>query len=714
MSVKHMIIVRDIRNLSFTPQAQSTPENIEDIEEYVNMQTKIAHIIQGSEFNMEMEQTSNFITDITYTVVTPKYTSITGHFFEPMEGHNVEEIKEGYILRNGRYFRINGKYKTFAKKTDAISNRLVWEYSHKIKALKAEINKQAVSVTDEATLIHQESMSVTEEGNEYHMGPQPIRDVLNMIEGTNVVIQGEVMEYKEFNVTSMAKKKLVVRYFRIGEWETYTDEQGDLIRRIKHSIWVKPGVRVSMMIGTQVTIHGSVKRMPVAQPKGDLTMFLTDQEIWEGLKTFTYLSPARFVKFVPEDITGKTGDVSVMSEEELVQDVLKGYVYSEVVDPNELSRNPADPDAKQNAKMESHFEKLYGWGERMLKINKPRPWLKANLTDMGGGVDELYTKIANAEEYIGKVFDCKFSTDEDKKQEGWEQNILDLMSYLAENELTGDDTEEVSFKDQDGVQRFANSEIMSCIEEIEKLVFADERLEYFDKAMVRLNKHITWEYEGDKVIPLDGFLKSLFKMPPDWRAPVLKAIEEMDKSVVAMKASLKETKWTGEKVTKKGEGPKVQKVYEFNDGIEWYENTVKPVAEEAISKILLTYGEKYGVKYLAKWIKDGIENIASMKMRNEFVPMTKSEIKISKDRIWEAASKIKFYGGPIAGELWRYFSSWQAIKQAQAKEAEGSEHVDNITKGGEDVRQKQHKEQMDAEAKQISWLGWRPAKWDRE
>lgn len=753
--MKVSIKVNDIKSLMFKAQSQSTPNSISDIEEYVNMQTKIAHIIQGEE-NMEMEKSMNDLINITYSV-TPIVVETNTFFGDKIVSHEVEEINEGYILSKGRYFRSNGKYKTFAKKEEAVTTRIIYEYEHKNREIQAEFMANTPNVQDEQTLIFQEGMSTSEETSEFQ-NELNITMAKQAKEGTNVVVTGECVEWRNRDLTNMEGREFKVRHFRLAEF-SYSVELvevglkpimvGTILREIVgmdifkarnvvekllkekessvifkgtkekaseirealklvganveitkvegKSIWVKPGLRVFMKTGDTYRVHGVVKRMSLFQPRTvtyevegnkevqttkerflSLQSFLTEEEKTMGVKEFTFLSPARFVKYVPEDITGKTGNESELSDEQFVSQVLSGYEYSEVLNPNDYLINPMS-DKPVPEEQESENVRMYAWKPFMLQVTGIRPWNKAELSGMGSGLDDLLSKIVSAEEYIA-----------DKYHDTPE--VVQLMRKLGKG-MTGDETLVATFKDQNGVWQHAEAEVIGAMEEMEALIFAKERKEYTDKAMERLEKHWTGRMEGETIMVTGGFYHSILSMEKGQRQLVYSVIQDVRKEVEVMRSELQATKMDDQ--------GNLVKVYDFsqelNPGKAWMEATVYPIANKAIDQLK----DQLNVTWLAKSLKDGLVNLVSMLMRGEIVPFTSKERGEAVAKIEEKALSIKFYGGVAVGQFWKAFNAWQMLKRMQEKEETGAGHVDDPT-ADQDLKEKQ----MDAEAKAIK--GWEP------
>jgi hypothetical protein len=722
----------------------------------------ITRIEAADENNMTMEVVNNTRV-ITYDVACTESVfgssiSTPTFFNDELTGKVVEEVNEGYYFNGSRYFRMNGKYKTFAKKEDAVTERLVWEYANQqpaTNAVAALVKSETPEVKD---TIHQENMTATEEASEfqYQLG---IMEARGQPEGANVVITGTCVEYKNRDMVNMHGRKFSVRHFRLAEF-AYNVELvevglkpialGELISKITEtslfearkaigmllkenessiiskgvskekaveikealkvlganveilkvegrSMWVKPGLKVAMIVGTEYRVHGVVKRMSVMQPRKieyevggermvamteerhlSLQGFLSEEEKMSGSQVFVFLSPARFVKYIPEDITGKTGDESGLTDEQFMRNVLSGYVFREVMNPNDYNVSPLTGKAVPEY-LENINQEMYAWKDFMVQVMEAQPWNKAELSGMGGGMDDLLSKIVEAEQWIEKEFGVGASA---------------LMRKIAKNRLSGDETLVQTFKDSNGYAQFGEEEVVLAVTEIEDFIFAEEREKYKAKAMERLEKHWAARREGDAVLITGGFMHDLYSMPKDMRNVVFAIINDVRKEVEEMRAAIKETVYDPELKTQ-------VKVYNFADGIEWYQETVKPIANRAIMEMQMQFGENFGIKVVAKSLKEGMENAVSMLMRGEVLPLRGAERLKAMDEIEEKAMKIKFYGGTAVGQLWRAFSAWQMIKRMVEKEEKGIGHVDD-TSTDSDLREKQ----MDAEARDIK--GWEP------
>lgn len=765
--------------------------NIKDI-----MDLTITRIEAADEYNMTMEVV-NTTRVISYDVEYKEPSMTFPTFFnDEIISKEVEELNEGYSTNaKGRYVKVVGKFSSFAKKEEAVSYRTVYEYAYKGKEISALIKEETPVVSDTQTLVFQEGMTATDESSEFQYALS-IGVARYQPEGTNVVITGTCVEFKNRDLVNMHGRKFSVRHFRLaefaynveligvglkplavgtviseitgmsifearnivnkllGEKESSVIAKGiskeksvdirdalskigaevEVVKVEGKSMWVKPGMKVAMIVGQEYRVHGVVKRMSVMQPKKveyeiegermietteerflSLQGFMSEEEKAAGEMVFTFLSPARFVKYVPEDITGKTGslvgdftfetvkvwnaflnknvEVEVkgtrvynLSDEKFVGQVLSGYIYREVMNPNDYSVNPMSEKTVGEEQVEENV-RMYGWKAFMVQVTETRAWNKAELSGMGGGVDDLLTKITDAEKWI------------EAEYEEYCPGVTDLMRRLGDN-MTGDDTLVPTFKDATGIVQYGEEEVVLAVKEMEDYIFANERRKYIEKATERLEKHWVAKRDGEKILIVGGFLHLVYQMEPSMRAVVWSVLAQAKIEVEEMREALKESKWDPELKTN-------VKVYTFVDGIQWYQETVKPIANRAVMALQTEFGS-FGVKSIPQSLRDGIENAVSIMMRGEILPMKGKDRLAAIDAIEEKAGKIKFYGGTAVGQLWRAFSAWQMIKRLADKEESGSGHVDDVS--GSDVQAKKEA-QYDAEAKEAK--GWEP-KFPRE
>jgi ribosomal protein L7/L12 len=722
----------------------------------------IARVQQAEEENVTMNINNN-VRVIEYDVDDINSVHTPTYYGDELVSSEVEEVNEGYALRSGRYIKVVGKYSSFAKKSDAVSLRTIWQYAYKAAAITTLIKSETPDNTDLDTLIFQEGMTATEETSEFQ-SQLSIGDARQQKEGANVVVNGTCVEYKAREITNMGGRKIAIRHFRLAEYvysvelievglkpiavgtevaectgmtvfqarnavNTLLSEKestviakglnkeqalnvkdriakvGGTVEITKvegKSIWVKPGLKVAMMVGQDYRVHGVLKRMSVFQPRkvvynegnermvdfteeryASLQGFLSEEEKNSGEMSFVFLSPARFVKYVPEDITGATGDESELSDEQFVQRVLAGYEHNEVINPNDYLVDPTSGVAV-NEEMVPENVRKYGWKDFMVQVTGVRPWNKAELSGMGGGMDDLLTKIVDAEAQIENLLEDSYP------------GVTALMRKLG-GQMTGDDTLVPTFTDQDGVVQYGEEEVVLAVQSMEDFIFAKERKEAVAKATERLEKHWSGHRDRETVMVTGGFMYSVCQLDAGARRALYQIMAQARTETEEMRSALKETK-----VNNDGN---IVKVYDFSTAAEpgkaWFEATVMPIANRAIAQ----FGNELNVTAVAKSLRDGIINAVSMMMRDEVVPLNSKQYFMAGEAIKSKALKIKFYGGTIVGLLWRNFTAWTMIKRMQDKEETGSGHVDDPT--SQDTKEAQ----LDAEAKFIK--GWEP-KFPRE
>ena len=604
---------------------QPTPKHYEETDAMIAFQKSIDNLFNNTKKEITMEE---------MTIIDVKV-----------------EIKHNYTHVAGNMYRdtLSGK---FVKKSVATVERPIYEFTSKIKAAQTTNIEE-----DEATLHFQENLeSVSSEANVYQVGPKPISEVLKMKEGSNIIIEGYPMEMKHFTKTTSEGKKIEIRYFRIQ------DVNGN-------SMWVKPGFKVFMKIrpiesneAEKIMLQGNLVRMPIN--KG-IVNFLTEEEkmAYEDnlISTFSYMTQAKFVKYVPQDVLGSIIDFSNMKEDDFIEAILKEYTTEEIHNAEELD-----------------IQK--GWKAAMVNIRKEKPWLKRPPIEfVGEGQDGQINKINEAEEVIKAAFG---------------NEILELCQKLA-NEMTGEVEEIATYKDKMGIWRKSQTEIVNAMEQVEDTVFGEKRTQTRNKAMERLDVHFS-------------FLKLIHNTTPEWKHIVVEGIKKMRNASVIQMKELKAKHWD----------PKIKmdvKNIEIKDGQGWFYKAVVPVAKVGIDDIADGLAS-YGIKYLPSpqkgddintskgWLKMGLMNMALMLMTNEMVTLkwSKSAYQLCVEKIEEKVAKIKFYGGVDVAALWSFFRSWHTIKGNQNAQDEGTGHVDQGM-GPEGLRE----EQLDAEAAFLARISWR-------